>query len=264
MKEIISEIFIYSLFFPWLIYLYLFVVHYFIHRTSLDNDSESESDLESESESEKKIKPLYEEKYLTEFREMDSGDISLTEEQLVQLKNSIVMECTPVGNVAMFYEHKRETFSYYSDSVIPYRFLEVVGRKYVIMNKCKHIFVDMAEELKKCEDKKLALASEKEKETLELLSTPLPQPLHEPKKKDVFAKFKSYNNNNTKSSVSAPQKNIPTDVKNNNDVLKDNANRYTCEGRFSNFQILKKVDKKIVDKRLAMTFADFKKMQNAV
>ena len=71
-------------------------------------------------------------------------------------------------------------------------------------------------------------------------------------------------NNNTKLSVSAPQKNIPTDVKNNNDVLKDNANRYTCEGRFSNFQILKKVDKKIVDKRLAMTFADFKKMQNAV
>ena len=261
MKELFSEIFIYTLFFPWLLYLYLFAVHYFINRNSLDNDSESDSD--SESESEQKIKPPYEEKYLTEFREMDSGDISLTEEQLVQLKNSIVMECTPVGNVAMFYEHKRETFSYYSDSVIPYRFLEVVGRKYVIMNKCKHIFVDMAEELKKCEDKKLALASEKEKETLELLSAPQPPP-HEPKKKDVFAKFKSYNNNNTKSSVSAPQKNIPTDVKNNNDVLKDNANRYTCEGRFSNFQILKKVDKKIVDKRLAMTFADFKKMQNAV
>lgn len=44
-------------------------------------------------------------------------------------------------------------------------------------------------------------------------------------------------------------------------ILKDKSNRYTCEGRFSNFAVLKKVDKKTLDKRLTMTFAEFKKMQ---
>ena len=44
-------------------------------------------------------------------------------------------------------------------------------------------------------------------------------------------------------------------------ILKENANRYTCEGRFSNFNILQKVDRKKVDKKYSTTFADFKKMQ---
>jgi hypothetical protein len=43
-------------------------------------------------------------------------------------------------------------------------------------------------------------------------------------------------------------------------ILKERANRYSCEGRFSNFSIIQKVDRKKVDKKFAMTFADFKKM----
>jgi hypothetical protein len=45
-------------------------------------------------------------------------------------------------------------------------------------------------------------------------------------------------------------------------LLKDKANRYTYEGKFANFSFLKKVDRKAVNKKFAMTFADFKKMQN--
>ena len=44
-------------------------------------------------------------------------------------------------------------------------------------------------------------------------------------------------------------------------LLKENANRYTWEGRISNFVPLKKIDKKIMNKQLAMTYAEFKKMQ---
>jgi hypothetical protein len=43
-------------------------------------------------------------------------------------------------------------------------------------------------------------------------------------------------------------------------ILKENANRYSCEGKLINFSFLKKVDKKVVDKRYAMNFSDFKKM----
>ena len=44
-------------------------------------------------------------------------------------------------------------------------------------------------------------------------------------------------------------------------LVKENANRYTWEGRLTNFCPLKKIDKKILDKKLAMTYADFKKIQ---
>ena len=44
-------------------------------------------------------------------------------------------------------------------------------------------------------------------------------------------------------------------------LLKENANRYTWEGRMSNFSLIKKVNKKHVDKNYEMSFADFKKMQ---
>jgi hypothetical protein len=87
------------------------------------------------------------------------------------------------------------------------------------------------------------------------------------KKKDVFAKFKGYNTESGTGKVNrgvAPPKNsIPNNTmkKNDNFILKDNANRYTCEGKLANFSFLKKPDRKIVDKKYAMSFADFKKMK---
>jgi hypothetical protein len=42
-----------------------------------------------------------------------------------------VMEMTPVGNVIMQYDGKKESFVYYSDNIVPFRFLETVSRKYM-------------------------------------------------------------------------------------------------------------------------------------
>ena len=86
-------------------------------------------------------------------------------------------------------------------------------------------------------------------------------------KKDVFAKFKNYNKESGTGKVNrgvAPPKNS---IPNNNNVkkadekviLKENANRYTCEGKLANFSFLKKPDRKIIDKTYAMSFADYKK-----
>jgi len=190
-----------------------------------------------------------------------------TEQKLKGLCNCSVIENTPHGNVLMIYDNERETFKYYSDNSIPYRYLEVVARKYVKQFNCRGIFVDMEEELqlaekKKEQDNKKRDDSERKKK--ENMSTPAPVQ----EKKAVFAKFKSYNKDAASGHVNtgAPPKNsLPnkqkTDKPEAEYVLKQNANRYTYEGKMVNYSFLKKVDKKIVDKKSAMTFADFKKMK---
>jgi hypothetical protein len=122
---------------------------------------------------------------------------------------------------------------------------------------CKPLFIDVEDELKKAEikyDTKKALNNETKKEKTA---------------KDYMVKFKSYNKE-TKEMMMNPRKNVlPSHIKANlvnvtqkSDKLlvKENANRYTWEGRLTNFSPLKKIDKKVADKNLSLTYADFKKM----
>jgi hypothetical protein len=195
-------------------------------------------------------------------------------ERLDKMKHNFIIEKTPLGNVVMIYNNIRGTFDYYSDSNIPYRFLETVGRKYVLRFNCRPIFIDMEEELKlyelKLKEKEKAKEEEEKKEKKEEKEREENGDTKNDRKKNIFAKFKSYNREagSGKVNTAAPPKNsIPntkiTDdsKKNEKMILKENANRYTCEGRFSNFNILQKVDRKKVDKKYSTTFADFKKMQ---
>jgi hypothetical protein len=189
------------------------------------------------------------------------------------------MEKTPLGNVLMLYNNKRGSFEFYSDNTIPYRYLEPVSRKYVKTFGCRPIYFDMEEELKNYEKKLEEKEREKEeKEELEKRILEEKRILDEKNmsvsvvaepKKNVFAKFKSYNKEAGTGhvNIAAPPKNsIPnnkvTESNNNEKVLlKEHANRYSYEGKLSNFNFLKKVDRKVVDKKYAMTFADFKRLQ---
>jgi hypothetical protein len=175
--------------------------------------------------------------------------------RLDTLINNVIMENTPLGNVIMMYDNNRETFNFYSDNMIPYRYLETVARKYVITYNCRPLYIDMEEELKIYEKKML------EQEENEKQQTNLAQ-LSEPKK-NVFAKFKSYNTEGKSGHVSkvpGPQNSVHnTDTgKNRKIILKDNANRYSCQGKINNFSIIKRPEKKLLSKKLAMTFATFK------
>lgn len=187
-----------------------------------------------------------------------------------KLTNSYVMEKTPQGNVLMIYDKERESFKYYSDSTMPYRYLEVVGRKYVKMFNCRPLFIDMEEELKLFEEKwtkeyELKKAKEAEErlrvEEAVKNNTPIEQ------KKNVFAKFKNYNKDaGGKISMAAPPKNSipnkPIETKEDEKLLlKERANRYTYEGKFANFNFLQKIEKKVFNKKLGISFADFKKMK---
>lgn len=188
--------------------------------------------------------------------------------RLDKLKNCYVIEKTPIGNVLMLYDKDRESFKYYSDCNIPYRYLEVVGRKYVKSFGCRPIFVDMEEELihfeEKCEreqgikkrDNIKAEESLKYKQSFEV-------------KKNVFAKFKSYNKDSSGGKLNMaipPKNNIPNRLvnekkENEKILLKERANRYTYEGKIANFNFLQKIERKIFNKKLDLSFADFKNMK---
>lgn len=188
-------------------------------------------------------------------------------QRLDKLKNCYVLEKTPNGNVIMIYEKDRETFKYYSDCNIPYRYLEVVGRKYVKLFACRPIFVDMEEELRLFEEKwnkEQALKKQKEQDKKADEGTNI----QFEQKKNVFAKFKSYNKDvGGKISMAVPPKNsIPnkyvTENKENEKILlKERSNRYTYEGKFANFNFLQKIERKVFNKKLGLSFSDFKKFK---
>jgi len=175
--------------------------------------------------------------------------------RLNTLINNIIMENTPLGNVIMMYDNNRETFHFYSDNMIPYRYLETVARKYVITYNCRPLYIDMEEELKIYENKMI----EQEKTIHNII-----QPAES--KKNVFAKFKSYNTEGKSGHVgkvpgpqnSAQHKDTGNQNKNRKIILKDNANRYSYQGKIHNFSIIKRPEKKLLSKKLVMTFADFK------
>jgi hypothetical protein len=170
--------------------------------------------------------------------------------------NNYILESTPLGNVFMRYNNQKKSFEYFSNNTIPYRYLETIGRKYVMTFRCKALFVDLEDELKKASDKKELEKDQKDKT----------------QDKGLRPTFKSYNNDlkMDKTMMRSAKPGLPPQIKVNlpnvsgpnngeNQLLKENANRYSWISRLTDFPMLKKVDRKTVDKNYAMSFADFKK-----
>lgn len=181
----------------------------------IDDDEEQEQEQEQQKEQgqeEQQVKELkYEDKYLDRYLTAQSGCVPV---------NSFVIEMTPVGNVIMQYNKEKESFVYYSDHIIPYRYLETVSRKYVCIFNCKQLFIERHEEVVVKEEKE-----EKEKEPRRF------NVLNQTAQKQVLVKKEE------------------KEVK---------MNRYSNSGRFSNFATLQPVAKHITDKKRLMTFSEFK------
>jgi len=183
--------------------------------------------MEEENEEQKQdiIKSVpFENKYLEEYNKLKSVPLSI--DKIESLTNSYLMESTPVGNIVMYYDRKKESFLYYSDNVVPFRYLEPVGRKYVIMFQCKELFQDNT-------------------------TTPTPTHSNTTATQDKPIKTKDILNGIRNPQTLTQKKLI---------LVEKKTNRYTCMGRYSNFKIIKTVDKSTVDKNYSMTFSDFKKM----
>ena len=57
-------------------------------------------------------------------------------------KHRILLENTPHGNIAMFYDLYRQAFTYYSDKHVSYSVLNLCAMKYVRIFLCRDFFVD--------------------------------------------------------------------------------------------------------------------------
>ena len=249
-----------------------------------EDTSDDDDNYKFKEAEERKPLPKYEDKYVDQYKKLE--DVELSKDKLDSLKNSVLMENTPLGNVVMFYDNSRETFTFYSDSTIPYRYLETIGRKYVVMNNCKRLYVDMEEEIKDAKesiDRKIEAAIAAKEADIEAAKeaakestdSEIATSVTTRSKSNVFAKLKTYNTNNIKidpKAESAAAKNTNasasmntntnTNTKNQaNKVVKEKANRYSYEGKLINFNFLKKVDRKVVDKNYGMSFAEFKRSQ---
>ena len=141
----------------------LYYLIYFINENKEEligiNTTESEEEADNSLKEKKQIP--YEEKYIIEFRNRrkqqdrnlknpnENKENNVNKENKDRnLKNSFLLEKSPLGNVAMYYNQDRECFEYYSDNTIPYRYLETIGRKYVLTYDCLELFIDMEEELR--------------------------------------------------------------------------------------------------------------------
>jgi len=167
-----------------------------------DEEEEEEDDLNKDKKNKPIPKPVpYEEKYLKEYKKRCEGEKHENSESKRNLKTSFLIEKTPLGNVAMYYNQERECFEYYSDHTIPYRYLETIGRKYVLTFDCIELYIDMEEEVQK-QKEKLEEHKRMEKEREEILEKERKEPktketetTNETKetRKNVFAKLKNYN-----------------------------------------------------------------------
>jgi hypothetical protein len=184
-------------------------------------------------------------------------------DRIEKLINTFIMDKTPLGNVMMCYNNIKKSFEYYSDNTIPYRYLETVARKYVVTFDCKMLYVDMNIELKNAMNKSNSM----KKDIKEEKST---------KTKDLFKDYSNKNQNQNQNRMNPNIRNgktntntfMNTNINNNNKnnkandkcILKENANRYTHNGKYSNINLLKKIDRKIVDKNYSLSYKDFKKI----
>ena len=180
----------------------------------------------------------------------ESVDDELSPEKLEALGNCFILEHTPNGNALILYNYKSDSFVYYSDNSIPYKYLNALARKYVNTYRCKKLYITSVS----------ASDAETTKETKETIEEK-PSIEEKPAKKQIFAKFKGYNKNTSNKIQSRTQQPQQHQQKHSNTLQVDVvANRYTYQGKIANFNFLKKPDKKLVNKKLALSFADYKKL----
>ena len=161
-----------------------------------------------------KVPVPYEEKY--QLKDISGNSVTKM--------NNTVVDYTPDGNVAMRYNSESESFEYWADSNINYKYLETVARKYVNSFGCGSIYIDRMDLLnKKVEKIKDEIRENIKKEEEEAKK----DDEKDEKNDDVFANLKNYKKSNTK------------DVKKKitkNDIVCDQANKYLKKGKFTDFK----------------------------
>jgi hypothetical protein len=157
----------------------------------------------------------YEEQYYEEFCDMEIEQLS--DDRLKELSEIYIREQTPKCEVIMCYDSDDENFKYWCNNKnIKFLVLDAVAHKYAIDNNAKAICVNYKEEYDKAVEAAKTAYINNKKKPVEI----------EDKKPSVFAKFKSYNTANKKTSR----------VSNNRiSILTEKCNRFKHCGSIENW-----------------------------
>lgn len=189
------------------------------------NQHDGESEDEGEDAAVEVPEIAYENRYFTEYDHLEEKD--LTEEFVKDLTLNVIREETPKGEVLMYYSHETESFIYYSNTKeIPYKYLETLARKYVIIYECKRIYIDIRKEYEKGVNKYNEMKENKTPEGGSEVGLAIGDDGGAKKKKQIFASFKTYNR---KSEVNIKQKDKIY-------ILREKANRYSYRGKIEEYK----------------------------
>ena len=239
------------------------IINLYGNQTTTEEENEKDKTTSTNDEPPQLIpltaEQLYENKNKMDYDKLEY--ISKKKLDLPRYKNCILFEYLPNGNgnVIMYYNHEKECFNYYSDRVVTYSLINKVGRKYAVRFNCKALYFDKdcnipIEELSTSESKDMPAPKVSGNDFIK-------------EKKNVFAKLKSYNN----MAVSTLHKknneyvtSTKTDGVSSGDssagcsVSNEFINKYTYEGKLSNFSFLQKAPK-----YKKMSYSDFKKKKSS-
>ena len=201
-------------------------------------------------------KVAFDNRYFTEYDDLEEKD--LTDKFVKDLTLNVIREETPKGEVLMYYSHEPESFVYYAKTKeIPYKYLETLARKYVIIYDCKKLYIDIRKEYEKGVNKYKELKENKTPVsgtgTGTGTGTGGEKASEESKKKKLFASFKTYNR---KGEVNAQQKDKIY-------ILREKANRYSYRGKIEEYKEDDKNNEQDCDDCQAekkIDFSSFKKM----
>jgi hypothetical protein len=187
----------------------------------------------------------------------ENAQIDTIHNKLSGFENNYIIEFTPVGNIIMRFNNYKKSFEYYSDRSISYKYLEPIARKYVMTYKCKNIFVDMDEEVKKANKINELKKNENETNNKNNKNNKKQQTKQQNNPTKQINKPYSSTNKNAEMPSSRMGQSISNPI-NDIELAVKNANRYTWEGRFADFKIIKSNKK---TNRNKISFKDFKNLQ---
>ena len=190
---------------------------------NLEEEEEEKEEKEKELTLYQKI-CVYEQKYIDDFYQLEER--KLTDNELKKLSEVKIEEETPLGPIIMTYDPKSESFLYYCDNkTLTYRMLDTNAQLFAIKYDCKQICVDYKKEWDKGKTAAIEQkqADEQEDESLS------DEEQSEEEEKPIFAKFKSYNINKTRT------QNSSKDSNKRYHIFTDKANRFTYKGRIDEF-----------------------------
>jgi hypothetical protein len=164
-----------------------------------------------------------------------------------QWKSRILIENTPRGNVMIYFNPYLLSYQYYSDEqIIPYKILEQVATRYVILFRCKDFFIDV----EKRPGNKILEVLQKEEDSLKSKKMKVNDITKcvniQSETKDVFAALKDYRSEVKTTEVKTTEVKT-TEVKTKTEPKPKFSNKFVRIGKMCEFNIIQKPTNKKIE-----------------